>query len=173
MVIEGGKVGNLSPAATPPGKTSLQDYIPAPGRAAAAAAAHPVPRAGRHRAAPRADRTGRAPLRDPGLANEIKAFLITRGAPAEVYQGSTARRARLVFETRAEGPVFKALVASATALIQIRERFPDQIEAFEVVCEMPESDGEGGRFTLTPEQAADLISGRVDLTRYYVDNVEF
>ena len=38
---------------------------------------------------------------------------------------------------------------------------------------MPESDGEGGRFTLTPEQAADLISGRVDLTRYYVDNVEF
>ena len=173
MVIEGGKVGNLSPSATPAGKTSLQDYIrrqgglpPPPPPTQSRAPVGTEPR-------PRADRSGRAPLRDPGLANEIKAFLITRGAPAEVYQGSTARRARLVFETRAEGPVFKALLASATALIQIRERFPDQIEAFEVVCEIPESDGEGGRFTLTPEQAADLISGRVDLTRFYVDNVEF
>lgn len=174
MVIEGGKVKELDTRTTPPpGKTSLQDYIrrqgglpepPPPSQSRAPVGSEPRARV---------DRSGRAPLRDPALANEIKAFLITRGAPAEVYQGSTARRARLVFETRAEGPVFKALVASATALIQIRERFPEQIEAFEVVCEVPESDGEGGRFTLTPEQAADLISGRVDLTRYYVDNVEF
>lgn len=175
IVIEGGKAKNLTPSSAPPsGKTSLQEFIQKrpgglPEPAPTVQTRAPVGSERRERV----DRSGRAPLRDPALANEIKAFLITRGAAADVYQGSTARRARLVFETRAEGPVFKALVASATALVQIQQQFPDRLDAFEVVCEMPDGDGLGGRFTLTPAQAADLVSGRVELTRFYVDNVEF
>ncbi len=173
MVIEGGKVENLTAKPAPAGKATLQDYIQRQG------GLPPPPPPVQSRAAvgsetrTRVDRSGRAPLRDPALANEIKAFLITRGAPAEVYQGTSAKRVRLVFETRAEGPVFKALVASATALVQIRQQFPDRVDAFEVLCEVPDAEGVGGRFTLTPELAADLVSGRVEVTRFYVENVEF
>lgn len=174
IVIEGGKAQNLTTSAPAPAKTSLQDLIQTrPGGLPEQRAANQTRSAVGSERRERVDRSDRAPFRDTALANEIRAFLITRGAAADVYQGSTARRARLVFQTRAEGPVFKAMVAGATALIQIRQQYPDRIDAFEVLCEMPDGEGLGGRFTLTPERAADLVSGRVDLTRFYVDNVEF
>lgn len=175
VVIEGGKVQTLQTGAPPPPKSSLQDFIQkrSAGLPEPPPATQTRPAVGSPERRERIDRSGRAPFRDAALANELRAFLITRGAAADVYQGTTPRRARLVFETRAEGPVFKALVASATALIQIRHQFPERIDAFEVICEVPDDEGLGGRFTLTPEQAADLVSGRVDLTRFYVENVEF
>jgi hypothetical protein len=174
IVIEGGKVKPLDTSAAPPKKSSLQDLIqkrpsglPEPPETVQTRA--PVGSERRLRPGP----SGRSPMRDPNLANEIKAFLITRGVAADVYEGAGPRRILLVFETSAEGPVFKALVASATALLQIRQQFPDRVDVFEVICEVPDTAGLGGRFTLTPTQAADLISGRIDLTRFYVENVEF
>jgi hypothetical protein len=175
IVIEGGETREITdPAATPPPKASLQDLIRKQGAAVQEQRPPQQTQApvGTERR-PRVDRSGRAPLRDVALANEIKTFLGARGAAGDIYQGSTARRVRLVFETRSEGPVFKVLLASAAALVHARERFPDRLDAFEVSCEMPEEEGSAGRFTLTPELASALLSGKVDLTRFYVEHVEF
>lgn len=174
IVIEGGKAQDLARNQAPPPKESLQDLIQKRG---AEVAEPPPPVQSR---APvgaevrrRPDPAGRTPFRNPALANELKAFLITRGVAAEVYQGSTAQRARLVFETRSEGAAFKALLATAAAFVDVRERFPGQLEALQLQLDVPDSTGSAGRFTMTPEQAAALVGGRIELTRYYVDNVEF
>ena len=57
-------------------------------------------------------------------------------------------------------------------MIAAREKFPGRVEGFEVVCDGP-SGGRGGRFQLTPAQAADILSSRVDLPTFFVQNVEF
>jgi len=174
VIIEGGAVKPLDTAPQASDKASLQELIQKrpsnlPEPPATVQTRAPVGSERRLRPGP----SGRSPLRDPQLANEIKAYLITRGAAADVYQGSTAKRAQLVFETSAEGPVFKALLASAAALVQMQQQFPDRVEAFEVICAVPDSEGLGGRFTMTAAQAADLLAGRLELTRYFVDYVEF
>ncbi len=175
IVIEGGKAQDLTPSAAQRPKNDLQELI----RKGGAAVQEPPPPvqtrapvgSERRPARPAAER--RAPLLDVQLANELKAYLISRGAAAsDVFQGSTGRRILVVFETRAEGPVFKALAASAYALGHVRERFPDRVDALEIHCEVPEG-GSGGRFTMTAEQAAALVAGRLELQHYYVEQVEF
>jgi hypothetical protein len=121
----------------------------------------------------RPDASGRAPYRDLELANDLQAELITRGAAGDVYQGSTGSRVRVEIETRSEGAVFKALLAAAHGLLMVRERFPGKVEALELRCVVPEDGSLAGRFTLSPVVAADLTAGRIDLTRFYVENVEF
>jgi len=178
IIIEGGKAEDLSKAAPPKEKTDLQDLIRS---RAAGVQTPPEPQATPRSAAPRAadQRPGRpaaerrAPLTDVQLANELKAYLISRGAAADVYQGSRPRHVLLIFETRSEGTVFKAIAASAYAIEHVRGKFPDKVEAFEILCEVPDAAGLGGRFTMLPEQAADLLAGRSDVQTYFVDNVEF
>lgn len=178
IFIEGGQAQNAPQPAPPPTKTDLQDLI----RSRAAGVQEPPAPAPAPRQAPerRADgRPGlpaaerRAALADVQLANELKAYLISRGAAADVYQGSNGRHVLLIFETRSEGAVFKAIAASAYALGHIREKFPGRVDAFEIRCEVPDAPGLGGRFTMTPEQSADLLAGRRDVQTYFVENVEF
>jgi len=178
IFIEGGQAQNTPKAAPPKGKTDLQDLIrsrgtgfeeqpdPQPTQRSA-----PVRTPDGRPGLPAAAR--RAPLADVQLANELKAYLISRGAAADVYQGSKGRQVLLVFETRSEGTVFKAIAASAYALGHVRDKFPGRVDAFEIRCEVPDAVGLGGRFTMTADQAADLLAGRQDVQNYFVDNVEF
>ena len=82
------------------------------------------------------------------------------------------KRALLVYETESEANVFRALATSAAALEEVRKQFPGAIDAFELLCETS-SGSLGARFTLTPAQAADIMAGRVDITRFFFENVEF
>ena len=112
---------------------------------------------------------GRRPPRAGPLGEGLR-FL--GGLPVEVAQGSAARRPLLVYETESEGNVFRALLASAAALVDAQKRFPGAVDSVEMVCET--SDGSlGARFTLTPQQAADLLAQRHEITRFFVDNVQF
>ena len=114
----------------------------------------------------------RTPLRDTDLAGAMRAYVGERGLPVEVVQGSAARRPLLVYETESEGNVFRALLASAAALVDAQKKFPGAVDAVEMVCET--SDGSlGARFTLNPQQAADLLAQRLEITRFFVDNVQF
>lgn len=114
----------------------------------------------------------RVPLRDSALGAQLKDFIGGRGLPVEVVQGASARRPLLVYETDSEGPVFRALLASAAALIEVRSRTPGAVEGVDVLCQT--SDGSpAGRFALDPQQAADLLAGRAEITRFFVDNVIF
>ena len=112
-------------------------------------------------------------MRDVALSTEIRTFIFGRGITSlEVQQGAASRRPRLVFQTSTETQVFRALQASAGALIEEREKRPGMVEAFEVICDGP-AGGRGGHFTLTLAQAEAIVSGRVDLPTFFVQNVEF
>lgn len=179
IVIENGKATNLTQSAPPPGgKPTLRDLLQqraaAEGgvRPAGAVAIDATPGSTAQTRQP-TSHAGQAPLRDVSLSTEIRTFVFGRGITSlEVQQGPSSRRPRLVFQTSSETQVFRAIQASAGALIEVREKFPGQVESFELICDGP-SGGRGGRFTLTPPQAADLVAGRIDLPTFFVQNVEF
>jgi hypothetical protein len=179
IVIENGRATNLTQSAPPPkGKATLKDLLQqraaAQGseRAAGAVALDATPGAG-PTPRPPTSHSGQAPLRDVPLSTEIRTFIFGRGITSlEVQQGASSRRPRLVFQASSETQVFRALQASAGALIEVREKFPGQVEGFEVICDGP-AGGRGGHFNLTPAQAADLIAGRIDLPTFFVQYVEF
>ncbi|MEO7794272.1 MAG: hypothetical protein ABIV06_05810 [Thermoanaerobaculia bacterium] len=178
IVIENGKATDLTRGApAPSGKQTLKELLQK--RAAAEgsnnAGAVVLDAGPSHAATDRqpTSHAGQAPLRDSALSTEIRTFIFGRGITSlEVQQGSKSTRPRLVFETSSETQVFRALQVSAGALIEAREKFPGQLESFEVICDGP-AGGRGGHFTLTPPQAADLISGRIDLPTFFIQNVEF
>jgi hypothetical protein len=179
VAIEGGKAVDLQQKAPPPPRPRLQDYIKsnagglrAPDKAAppAATAANTPAAALRRseRAAP-----SRAPLPDTALAGEIRGFATARGVSSiDVHQGSSPKRPLLVFGTSSEGALFKALVVASNTLLHLESTKPGAIEGFDVLCETPDG-GLGGRFELTPKLASDLVSGRYEITRFFVENVRF
>lgn len=179
LVIEGGKAQDLARNdAPPPRKQTLQDLIQARGPQAegGGGTAEPAPvRRPRAEAAQAQsdDILGRPPLRNVELAGTIRTFLFGRGVTSvEVLQGSTARRPLLVFSTATEGQVFKALAASATTLIHVREKSPGDVDSFDVVCRAADG-GNAGRFTMTEANAADLLAKRITMPEYYVQYVQF
>ncbi|MEO8196773.1 MAG: hypothetical protein ABI689_08630 [Thermoanaerobaculia bacterium] len=179
IVIENGKATNLAQSALPPtGKPTLKDLLQQRattqgGSRDAGAVALDASPALASALRPPTSHTGQAPLRDVPLSTEIRTFIFGRGITSlEVQQGSNSRKPRLVFQTSSETQVFRALQASSGALIEVREKFPGQVEGFEVICDGP-AGGRGGRFSLTPPQAADIISGSIDLPTFFLQNVEF
>jgi len=116
--------------------------------------------------------TTRPGLRDAVLAAQLKGFVGDRGLPVEVVQGASARRPLLVYETDAEGPVFRALLASAAALIEAQDKLPGAVDGVEVLCQTSDG-GLAARFNLNPQQAAELLAGRAEITRFFVENVDF
>jgi hypothetical protein len=181
ILIEDGKAKELAAATPPPsadakladlirsGSAGVRETAAAPTTVGADSGAVERPRGFADAAATTS--TG-VPLRDAALGAQLRSFIGARGLPVEVVQGSSARRPLLVYETDSEGPVFRALLASAAALIEIRSQVPGALEGVEVLCRT--ADGSlAGRFELDPQQAADLLAGRTEITRYFVDNVLF
>jgi len=186
ILIEGGQAKDLGEAAPPaPKKPGLGDLIRA-GEAGVqgpdgdeaeteAIPAGPVGPAARPRGfddRPVTAPNGRPPLRDKDLAGSLMGFVAGRGLGVEVFQGNSSRRPLLLYETESEATVFRSLLATAAALIEIRDKRPGSVEALEMICQT--ADGApAAHFTLTPAQAADLLSGKAEITRFFVDNVEF
>lgn len=180
VVIEGGQVQDLDRnTAPPPKKATLQDLIQSRGAqnqgTAPPATEAPVrrTRAEASAATPSREPDGRTPLRNVDLAQAIRTFLFGRGVTSvEVLQGSSSKRPVLVFSTGTEGQVFKALTASANALLHVRDLRPGEVDSFEVTCNST-AGGSAGRFTLTPPIAQDLVAGRIELPAFYVKYVQF
>jgi len=176
-VIEGGKEKELRDAAPPPPpKPTLQDMIRTkeaqfkvePNTTPPSS----LPRAG-STLSNRRTQVKRMPFPDADIATDILAFAGARGVSAlSVYRGQSARQPLLVYEVGSEGSVFKALVVSANALIHMNGARPGAVDAFEVECETA-AGSSGGKFVLTPQLATDLVSGRYEITRFYVENVIF
>jgi len=177
IVIENGKameMGQSTPQ--PPAKQTLKDLLEK--RAAregstnaGAVALDAGPRRGSERQP--TSHAGQTPLRNVELSTEIRTYIFGRGiGNLEVQQGASSRRPRLFFETSSESQVMRALVASAGALLEVRDKRPGEVEAFEVLCDAP-TGGRAGRFTLTPPLAAELVSGKIDPPTFFMRYVEF
>ena len=177
ILIEDGRATDLGQAAAPPPKPQLGDLIQrgsaGPGAAGEAVAGESARRPDGFDARSEAvAQPQRAPYPDHEVAASIRERAATQGLPVTVARGSKARRPLLVFETETEANVFRALLTAATALEELRKDQPGKVEAVEVLCQTS-SGSAGGRFTLSPAQASELLSGRADLTRFYCENVEF
>jgi hypothetical protein len=181
IVIEGGKVEDVKRDTKPaPVRPRIQDLIKSneagirTDRTAPAAA--PLLPSAAVRAAPDAKagaKGTRAPYPNVALATEIRGFVTARGvAGIEVYAGASPTWPQLVYSTASEGAVFKALVTGANLLLHMQSARPGEIEGVEVVCVSPEG-GSGGRFQLSQKQAEELVSGKTEITRFYVENVIF
>lgn len=90
----------------------------------------------------------------------------------EIFEGTQGDRPLLAITANSEGSVFKALSASANALLRVRDRFAGKVGALELLMSMPSRE-RAGQFVLTPDQASELASKKTDLAVFFVRNVQF
>ena len=181
MVLEGGEVKVLTSAPPPPPRKTLTDLInnkTATLRELPESRREPPLGPGQSVAKTKAGyddllRLERTPFRNVDVAGTIQGFAVGRGLErVQIYQGTRSQRALLEITTNSEASVFRSLLVAANCLLAVRDSHPDQIDAFELVLITP-GRARAGQFVLFPEDAADLIARRVELTAFYIDHVQF
>lgn len=107
------------------------------------------------------------------IAGEIRQFFLGQGVPeVMIYAGTKPSRPLIQVTAGTENGVFRGLAVGANAILHIRDRFPGKVDAFELL--LVTSSGErGGQFVLTPEMASDLVAKKVQLSAFFVENVQF
>ncbi len=115
----------------------------------------------------------RKPYPHADVTAAVQQFFRGQGIEAlEIYEGTRADRPLLEITTNSEGSVFKALNTTSTALLHLRDRFPAQVAAVELLLTTPSRE-RAGQFVITPGMATDLVSKKIDVTYFFVKNVQF
>lgn len=115
----------------------------------------------------------RKPLGEAELSSEIMAYLRGQGVDdIRIFQGSKPKRALVEIVASSEASVFKTMKDAANCMVQLEGRFPKKLEAIELFLT---ADGKvpAGQFTLTPDLANQLASGRIEPSTFFVRYVEF
>ncbi len=74
--------------------------------------------------------------------------------------------------TNSEATVFRSLEAAADTLVHIRNQFPDQLDAFELLFITSNRD-RAGQFLLDTDLAAQLGDKQTDTSEFFIANVQF
>lgn len=115
----------------------------------------------------------RKPYAQADIVSELQQFFRGQGFDdVEIYAGTRPDRPLVELTTGSEGTVFRALGITANALLHVRDKFPQKVAALELLMTTPAKE-RAGQFVLTPEMAADLVAKKVDLTAFFVQNVQF
>lgn len=115
----------------------------------------------------------RRPYSDMELAGEMQQFFRGQGIDnVELYQGTEPNRPFAEITTNSEASVFRALEVAAEALLAVRESHPRQVDALEVLLATPDRL-RAGQFVLTPDLAQELVGDNVEVSRFFVENVQF
>jgi hypothetical protein len=115
----------------------------------------------------------RKPYPHAEISAELQQFFRGQGIEeVEIYTGTQADRPMIEITTNSEGSVFKALTTASNALLHVRDLYPDRVAAFELLFTTPARE-RAGQFLLTPDQAMDLVSKKIDVTYFFVKNVQF
>ena len=115
----------------------------------------------------------RKPFGEGELSTEIMSYLRGQGVDEiRIYQGSKTKRALVEIVAASEASVFKVMKDAANCMVQLDQRFPKKLEAIELYLT---ADGKlpAGQFTLTPDLASQLASGRIEPATFFVRYVEF
>ena len=111
--------------------------------------------------------------RDLDLATEVQRFFRGQGVDGvELYQGSQPDRLYAEITTNSEASIFRALEVAAEALLATRESHPGRVAALELYLATPERE-RAGQFVLTDELARVLVEDRIEVSRFFVENVQF
>jgi hypothetical protein len=114
----------------------------------------------------------RKPFAQLDAAAELQQFFHAQGIEeAEVFQGSEPDRPLIEIVTSSEAGVFRALAVAANALLRIRDAHP-RVGSLELLLATPTKE-RAGQFVLTPQMASDLVAKNVEVTSFYLANVQF
>jgi hypothetical protein len=114
----------------------------------------------------------RRPFDDQPLSEAIQgAFAELQVERLEVLEG-TDGAPLLEVVTDSESAVFRGLRVAARVLGAVRTASPGRISAFDLHFVTPEGQ-EAGSFRLTPEQADELDTRRIEPSEFYVRHVQF
>jgi hypothetical protein len=175
------KTPNTPPSQGLPPQRKLSDLIRTheasrdlPGARREAPAAADTSRALKTRAGyPDFAQTVRRPYPQTEVTAELQQFFHGQSVDdVEIYVGSRSDRPLIEITAGSEGSVFRALSIAANALLHIRDTFPNKVAAFELLLTTPNKE-RAGQFVITPEMASDLVAKKVELTAFYVQNVQF
>lgn len=115
----------------------------------------------------------RRPFPNLELASEMQRFFRGQGIDnVELYQGTQTDRPFAEITTNSEASVFRALQVAAEALLAVRESHPKEISALEVLLATPDRS-RAGQFVLTPDLAKELVGDNVEVSKFFVENVQF
>lgn len=114
----------------------------------------------------------RKPYPQLEVAADIQAFFRSQGVDeVEIYQGTEGGRPLLEFSTPSEAVVFRSLQVAANALLHVRDTQP-KVSGFELLMMTPDRQ-RAGQFVLTPELAAQLAAKSLEVSTFYLRNVQF
>jgi hypothetical protein len=115
----------------------------------------------------------RRPYANMEVSSEIKRIYLGQGVEAvQVHQGTQPNSAFVEITTDSEASVFRALEASADALVHIRTQYPDLVDGFEVFL-ITSSRSRAGQFLLTADAASALAEDRITSSDFFVRQVQF
>lgn len=118
-------------------------------------------------------RVERVPLEDREVSEAVLTYLSGQGHDeVRVLAGVVDGRPLLLMRASSESQVFDSLRDAANALVQMNERFPERVRAFSLLL-ATDKEVRAGQFTLTPEKADLLVSGRLEPPEFFVRFVEF
>ncbi len=180
MVLEGGQVKD-TPAAPPPPAPGLSTLIAA--KTAGVRELPEVKRESPEKAAPLvAGKTAGGFLDYSTVAHtplpiettaEVQRLFYEHGLrDMSAWRGTKPDRVLVEVTVTSEATTFKAIAVAAKVLDSFRQQHRADITAIEL--SLPASQGgHGGQFLLTGEQAADLLANRLEISSYYVQNLQF
>lgn len=180
MVLQDGKVEGLE-ADSGESKTSLQDLIQAgqAGPRTRPEAKRPIRQS---RTAEDIERTPagfedltqlqRMPHPELEIMTQIRGQFMAEGLNAQVFQGTSEDSPLVEIRTNSEAAVFGALEAAAASLLQLRDRFPDKITRLELLMVTPNGE-RGGQFAMTQDLASHIATGSIEVSTFFVENVQF
>jgi len=114
----------------------------------------------------------RRPFRDIDMASELKGFFATQGLDqAQIFSGTEAGRPLVEVTTSSEASVFRAVAVAASALVNLRDQ-GQGASSLELLLLTPSRE-RAGQFLLTPAMAEDLLASRIDVSTFYLQNVQF
>jgi len=107
------------------------------------------------------------------IAAEIRKIFSAQGIEElQIFNGTEPGRAFLEITTNSEASVFRSLEAAADTLIHLRERYPGKVEQLEIL--MADVDrAHAGQFVMTPDDARALAQDELEVSAFYVRNVQF
>jgi len=115
----------------------------------------------------------RKPYPHSEVTAELQQFFRAQGIEeVEIYEGTQGDRPLIEITTNSEGSVFKALNTASNALLHLRDLYPNRVAAFALLLTTPARE-RAGQFVLNPEMATDLVSKKVDVTYFFIKNVQF
>jgi hypothetical protein len=115
----------------------------------------------------------RVPFADLALSSTLSHHLRSRGIDeVTVYEGTRPGRVLLELTTNSEALVFRALIGAAEAMAQLGAQGVTEVEALEVLM-ITDRRLRAGQFVITPENAAELTSRRLEAPAFFVRYTQF